>query len=564
MKKLIYNNQKQVIDDLLAKGEVNLDRNVIEILINRGYKTSKEINEFMNLSMDNLHNPLLLPDAEKACLKLIEYRDKQEEVTIFGDYDVDGAMGTSVLFNSLKKLGFKVNAWTNNRFVEGYGINPLGVENMLKKFPNTKLVLTVDNGIVAYDGVEACNKLGIEVIVTDHHDANEELPKAYAVVNPKRKDSKYPFRELCGTGVAFKVMLLLYFMLNEDLDFVYDMLDMVSLATVADIVPLIDENRIIVKEGLSKVRSENRAIFRIFREITKVTNINTYTFGFVYGPMINAIGRLEGGQLETIEAFTSNDELFIEEVINKLFNLNEKRKEMTELQMNICEDELSKNGEIPEVIFVYNKDFHEGVVGLIAGRLKEKYCRPTFVLTEHNGVFKGSARSIDNYHIKEVLDMIKDDLLGYGGHAKAGGVSVSSEKLEVVKEKLINIAKEKLTPDDYIPKLTIDTVLDANNISIHDIEQFDLLEPYGEGFSKPLFGLNNFEGVEYKFIGDKHQHVKIKGKNIDILGFNLGETYEKMGCPLYVKVVGHPSINTFNNIQSTQFIIDHEIIKRYK
>ncbi|MGG7131050.1 hypothetical protein [Clostridium perfringens] len=160
--------------------------------------------------------------------------------------------------------------------------------------------------------------------------------------------------------------------------------------------------------------------------------------------------------------------------------------------------------------------------------------------------------------------MIKDDLLGYGGHAKAGGVSVSSEKLEIVKEKLINIAKEKLTPDDYIPKLTIDTVLDANNISIHDIEQFDLLEPYGEGFSKPLFGLTNFEGVEYKFIGDKHQHVKIKGKNIDILGFNLGETYEKMGCPLYVKVVGHPSINTFNNMQSTQFIIDHEIIKRYK
>lgn len=562
MKKLIYESKKDLVNKILNEGTVNLNENGIEILINRGLNTSEKINKFLSLSLDDIHNPILLPDSEKSCKRIIKSIKNKEEIIIFGDYDVDGTLSTSILTLGLRHLGAKVNFWTNNRFVEGYGINPLGVEHMLEKYPNTKLVITCDNGIVAYDGVNACNERGIDVIVTDHHEANNELPNAYAVVDAKRKDSKYPFKEMCGTGVAFKVMLLLYFMLNEDLDFIYDMLDMVALATVADIVPLVDENRVFVQEGMKKVIAENRYVFESFRKKTGVKKIDSYTFGFVYAPMINALGRLEGSQIESIEAFTSNDKDRVDEIVSKLFDLNEKRKELTITQMEICEKQL-ENKDIPEVIFIYNDDFHEGVVGLIAGRLKEKYCRPTFVLTKHGDIYKGSARSIDGFHIKLELDTITDDLLGYGGHAKAGGLSVAKDKLEIVEQDLINIAKEKLTEDDFINKVYIDTVLNANDITIDDVESFADLEPFGEGFRKPLFGLNNFCGLKVFYMGAEKQHFKITGNNISVIGFNLAEKYRKMHEPLRVKVIGTPSVNVFNNNVSLQFNIDNDCISRY-
>lgn len=562
MKKLIYENKKKLVDKLINEGEVNLNRNVVEILINRGFDTPKKINKFLNLSFDDMHNALLLPDCEKACKRICQALENDEEITVYGDYDVDGCLSTSVLVLALRNLGARVNYWTNNRFDEGYGINPLGVEHMFDMFPNTQLVITCDNGIVAYDGVDACNKRGVNVIVTDHHEANDELPNAYAVVNPKRKDSKYPFRELCGTGVAFKLMYGLYFLENKDLDYIFDMLDMVALATVADIVPLIDENRIIVKEGLRKVIAEDRYIFESLRKKTNVKKIDTYVFGFVYAPMINALGRLKGSQMESIKAFISDDEEEIDSIVTKLFDLNEERKELTITQMEICEKEL-EGKDIPEVIFVYNDNFHEGVVGLIAGRLKEKYCRPTFVFTKHGDIYKGSARSIDGFNIKEVLDVISDDLVGYGGHAKAGGVSVAKDKMEIVKERLINLAKENLTEDDFIQKIHIDTILDANNIQIEDIESFEELAPFGEGFRKPLFGLNNFKGNKVFYMGEKNQHFKVVGNNITVIGFNLGDKYKRMHEPLNIKVIGTPNINIFNSKISLQFNIENECISKY-
>lgn len=562
MPKFLYDNKKDKINNILKNGHLNLDTEIIEILLNRGIDTYEKINDFLNLSLADLHDTRLLIDSEKACYKIIDTIKQGKEITIYGDYDVDGACSTSLLYLSLKNLNANVNFWTNNRFVEGYGLNCLGLEHMLKKYPNTSLIITCDNGIVAYEGIDKANELNVEVIVTDHHEANKILPNAYAIVNPKRKDSEYPFKELCGTGVVFKLMLLLYELLNEDLDYIYDMLDIVSIATVADVVPLLGENRILVKEGIKKVKEESRYVFESLRNITQSKNISSYTFGFIYGPMINALGRLNGSQIDTIEMLISDNKEVIDEKVKELFELNEKRKSLTDIQMELAESILNKKTEIPKVIIISHPDFHEGIVGLIAGRIKEKYYRPTIILSEENGILKGSARSIPNFHIKNVFDELNSYLLKYGGHSMAGGLTLKKENLQEFETNINALAGKMLTDEDFIPKIIIDSVLDANKIDTDLVDKLMLLEPFGEGFQKPIFGLKNFCGISHKYMNDKH--FKIKGSNISVIGWNQADRYKELKEPLRVKAIGYPSLNTFNQVTSIQFIIKDNFIFRCK
>lgn len=555
----IYLNKPiaHLINDAKLTG---LSEIMLKILVNRGINTTDKIISFLYSGLKDLLDTRLMQDANRAIEIIINSLKNKEKIVIYGDYDCDGVIASVVMVKALQNVGGNVEFYTNNRFIDGYGICPNGVDEILNLYPNTKLIITVDNGIMGHEGIKYAKSKGIKVVVTDHHEQGETLPSyADAIVDPKRKDCPYPFKGLCGAGVAFKLMLLLYYELGEKLQLIYDMLDLVTLATVGDVVPIIDENRIIVKEGLKLIREEKRPIFKIFREVTGISDMNAhFTLGFIYCPMINAIGRLDGDPRRAIQMFLNTDEEQIYEDLNYLKELNERRKKLTEEQVELAEETLKVRG-LKEAIIVYNEDFHEGVVGLIAGRLKEKYNRPTIVFTKEKGVLKGSARSIDELHIKEVFDMLSPLLKSYGGHAKAAGLSIEEENLDKFEEELINICKDKLKSEDFIKKYKVDCVLKPGDISYELIDELKQLEPFGEGFLQPVLAIKDFVVDKVYFMGNEKQHLKlVSPNNLSMIVWREASAYKDRGEPQRVMALGYPEINVFNNNVNLQFIVNED------
>lgn len=573
---------KDKINELCNSPEcANLSKVAIEILYNRGFDTVKKIERHLYSNIEDFHDTLLLKDSDKFIEELIDAHRNNYEITIYGDYDVDGAIATGIGCLGLSNIGLKVNYYANNRFDEGYGITPGGVVKMLEKYPNTKMIITVDNGIVAFDGINKANELGLKVLVTDHHEPAKDgsIPNALAVVDAKRLDCNYPFKELCGAGLIFKLMLLLYQVLDLDTSYIYELLDMTALATVADMVPLIDENRIIVKEGLKYHRTDNRKAFKILRESLNKTIVDEDVFGYTYGPIINALGRISGCPSDAVELFITQDEDRMKELVQNMVDLNEERKELTkeqtELAENMVMDYLSKHKKLPYVLVLRDQSFHEGVVGLVAGRLKEKFNRPTIILSPHskegNSIWKGSGRSILGLNLKKTLDDVSDTLLGYGGHEMAGGLSVSDENFDLFVERINEVASKTLTDEMLLKKVNIDTVLNSRRLTFDMIESVELLKPFGMGFVKPQYGfiapncsvyymkkkltdeelLNGYTKEDMPDV-----HIKLKQDNISLLGFNMVDKYRRMGCPTNVKITGTPSLNVFNGNTSIQIIID--------
>jgi len=551
-----------------------VSKQAIDILYNRGFKTVEAIEKHLYDNLDAMHPTYLMKDSDKFAEIVKKAIEDGEEITNYSDYDSDGVTSSALLVRGIRNAGGKINYYTNNRFIEGYGITPKGVDNLLEKFPNTKLIITTDNGIVGYDGVDYANSLGIKVIVTDHHEPGETLPNALAIVNPKRKDCEYPFKGLCGAGVVFKLLLQLYWEMDLDLDYVYDLLDIVAMGTVGDLVPLVDENRILVKEGIRLVRDEKRVVFKKLREALKISKIDEETFGFTYCPILNALGRIDGSPEEAIELLTTDDESKMEEIIESLVSLNNYRKELTKEQELMGIEMVESMKALPNVIVLHHHDFHEGVVGLVAGRLKEKYNRPTIVLASHKkevekedgevevlNIVKGSARSIEGFHIKEVFDSINECLVGYGGHAMAGGGSLLEEKLNEFNEKINQKAKEILNEEDYTKKVLIDTVLNANEVTVDLVEELALLKPFGMEFPKPRFALNGFEVDNQKFktpyVGSDLSTLRLVSKNnLTLIMFKHAEIYKNLREPKKVKAIGTPQLNSYNGVTTAQFMVE--------
>ncbi|PLS19778.1 single-stranded-DNA-specific exonuclease RecJ [Bacillus sp. M6-12] len=531
---------------------------MLQILVNRGYTQADEIESFLFANMDNaLHDTRLMKDAETAVAIIKEAIENGEEIVVYSDYDSDGVNSAVVMTSLLRKAGAKAEFYTNNRFTQGYGMMPSGVDQILEHHPNTKLIVTCDNGIMAFEGVQHALDKGLKVVVTDHHEQGDTLPNAHAVVDPKRHDCEYPFKGLCGAGVAFKLMLLLFWEMELPLEPVYDTLDIVALATVGDIVPLVDENRVMVQEGLKMIRDNKRAVFRIFQEVTEAKEINAHwTLGFIYVPMINAIGRLDGDPRRAIEMFFTEDEDEIRESIIYLKDLNEKRKGMTQEMCERAEEMITEKG-LKKVIVVYSDDFHEGIVGLIAGRLKEKYNRPTFVFTKnHDGLLKGSSRSIDNFHLKDSFKIVKEHMVGGGGHAKAAGLSIRLDQLEGFEKAVNDLADKWLTEDDFVKKYHVDARLDAKTIELDIVDDLKELEPFGESFPKPILVMENFKGDKPFYMGSEKQHVKLGGNKVSLIMWSEAERFKAMGEPSEIKAIGFPQLNVFRGNVSLQFIVD--------
>ena len=555
-----YTYHEALAPEEIKKSLPHISPICLDILYKRGIRTAEEMRCFILGDPSSILTSLDLKDSDKACQRITEALDHGEQIVIYQDYDADGCCAAAVALECLRKLGADAVSYVNRREVDGYGICAAGIDHIKALYPRSSLIITVDNGIVAHEAISYAKGRGFDVVVTDHHEPGETVPEATAVVDPKRKDETYPFHEFCGAGVIFKVMLKLYTQLGKDLAPVLDTLDIVALATVADVVPLLDENRVLVREGISLIDQEKRPFFAEMRRITKVKQINAHhTIGFVYGPMINSLCRMGQNPLLATSAMISEDLDHVVNVIEMMAETNNERKKETDAEVETCEKLVAQN-DLEAAIVVKHHTFEEGIVGIVAGRLKSTYNRPTIVFGKANqGILKGSCRSIPEVNLKKLLDKIQADtklLIGYGGHEMAAGVSIKESDYPAFKEEFIERVNQLLDGFDFTEKVEIDTVISAADLSVQAVQDLRMLEPFGQGFLRPVFGLVA-ECDDIRFMGQEMQHVKyLDSKHgVSIIRWNAGDEVRKHGSKLKNKFIGYPELNYFNNDVTVQFTV---------
>lgn len=520
---------------------LGISKLLCKIMVNRDIKDYKLMDSYIYPSLNKLHDPRLMKDIELGVDIIKESIKAGGRIRIVGDYDQDGNSAILTLYKGMKRCGANVDYVIPHRVKDGYGINKRIVEEA--KNDGIHVIITCDNGISAFEPIKLARDLGLKIIVTDHHDisyiedekGNKEysIPKADAVINPKRLDCNYPFKELCGAGVAFKFIQVLYEEMGVDIEESYELLEFVAMGTVCDVVDLIDENRIIVKEGLERINQTKNLGLQALIKATGLEGkkINTYSLGFVLGPCINASGRLDSADI-AVELFLTDNFEKAEEYANRLHTLNEERKAMTEKGLDIVVEQIELGEFIDEkVLVIYEPSIHESIAGIIAGRIKDRYYRPTIILTKskNEDMVKGSGRSIREYNMFKELSKCKDLLDRFGGHPMAAGLSLDISNIDDFRNRLNRQAE--LTKDDLTPKIYIDIHIPLDYISFSLVEDLQILEPFGKGNSRPLFAEKNLR-IKRGFILGKNQNVlklKLLTKNnklIDGLYFDDIEKFE--------------------------------------
>lgn len=484
----LYNKQKNIKE---ISQKFGLSALASVFLCNREVSTFEEIEKILSSDINDINAASLLPDIDKASKILDESIKANKKIRIVGDYDIDGVCATYILYDSIKRLGADVSYAIPDRILDGYGINISIIDKAIED--KIDLIITCDNGIAAAEQIKYAKEHGIEVIVTDHHDIGEFPSSAEAVVNPKRDDvsTLYPYREICGASVAWKFMMRYYELYKNDKNFIIDnYLEFAMLATIGDIMPLKNENHIIAKVGLKKILNTKNKGLRKLLDISgidfSVKSMTVYHIGFIIGPLINAAGRMEKASL-VLELFNSSDDDKINDIAYRLKELNDERKKITEDGSKIAIEMIEKEFMDDKVLVVYIDDLEEQVAGIVAGRVKEKYNKPTIILTNTSDAseVKASCRSIDSYDIYEALSVHKDLFLKFGGHKLAAGFSMDKKNIDHLREML---NKEcKLADVDFLPKIHIDAEIPFYVVDINIMNEFENLEPYGQGFEKPLF-----------------------------------------------------------------------------
>lgn len=546
----IYQTDENKVKGIQEKYKIN--KLLATILVNREITEKSQIEKFLNPKRNDFYNPYEMPDMEKAIERIIKAIENNEKIIIYGDYDVDGITSVTVLKSFLEERGIHVSEYIPNRLEEGYGLNKKAVEYIAKQ--GNQLMITVDCGISAIEEVEYANKLGIETIVTDHHEPGEELPKAIAVVDTKRKDNKYPFRNLAGVGVVFKLIQAISQRLDLPEKEYLKYLDIVCIGTISDIVPLVDENRVIVKLGLKLVEQTKNLGLKAILEASGYSKIDSNTISFGVAPRINACGRM-GHQEEALKLFLSKDGEEVQELTQKLNEYNRLRQE-TEKQIynesiiQIEEKDLADRN----TIVVMGKGWHHGVIGIVSSRITELYFKPSILLCEEDDYGKGSGRSIPGFDLYEALTQCKDTIDKFGGHSMAVGINVKKEKFEEFKEKLEKIAKEKHT-EEIVPILKIDALVNLDEINKEMVESLKELEPFGEANKMPLFAFKNLKIDSIRALSEgKHLKLTLKDDSniVNAIGFNLGELSTEYKIGDKIDVVGNLEINSFNGVDNIQ------------
>lgn len=510
------------------KKKVHENEILNNILINRGIDEKEKAEKFIKNSYKDLEDPYKLTDMDKAASKIIEAFQENKRILIYGDYDVDGITSTSLLINYFKDNGFSnYNYYIPNRLKEGYGLNIDSLKNIdIKSYD---LLITVDCGITAVKEVKYLKKEGIEVIITDHHKLKDKLPQAFAVVDPQRESFDY-FKVLAGVGVVFKLLQAVDQEIKSDS--LKDHLDLVALGTVADIVKLKNDNRILVKKGLQIIKNSKKIGVRQLISDLKLTDkeITPGQIGYIIAPPINAIGRMQNPE-KGVELLTTESLISAEKISEKLLTINkERQKKEEEIYKQALEMIDPKDIQDQKPIVLFSKDWHRGVIGIVASRLVEKYYLPVILIAiDDQDIGHGSARSIDNFDITEGLNYTKGLLENFGGHTMAAGLSIRKDNIESFKKELDTYLKKRLSPKDFIPGLRIDSVIDIRDIDYSFYKNLELLKPYGVGNPRPKFLLSNIKLHNCYTVGKNNKHLKIKLPNgISGICFNKGEMKNKV------------------------------------
>jgi single-stranded-DNA-specific exonuclease len=507
--------------------ELGLPPVIGKILINRGYSEPEEAKNFLNPSLSDLSDPFMLKDMERGVDRVISALTDKEKIMIFGDYDVDGITSASLMYLVLNKLGAQVSYYLPNRLVEGYGLSEEGILEAERR--GAKLIISVDCGINAVKEIDFAQKKGIDCIITDHHEPAETLPDAWAIINPKQEGETYKGKELSGVGVAFKLAQAIYRKLGQDEKELEDHLDLVALGTAADIVPLLGENRILTRYGLLQVAKTSKPGLKslIFISGLMGREIGTGQVVFILAPRINAVGRL-GDAERAIKLLTTRDEKLASEISRVLDEENRKRKNIDEgtleQALELIQEEVDLEND--KAIILASTGWHQGVIGIVASRVAERFYRPTVMISIDGEEGKGSARSIPGFHLFEALKECEDCLLKYGGHKYAAGLSISSKEIESFKEKFKLVSARIIKDEDLIPRLTVDAELELEEIQDGLISALELFAPFGPGNLKPVFVTRGLELADDAYVvGNNHLRLRVKKNGIimDAIGFNLGD-----------------------------------------
>ena len=562
---MVYNKKA---DFQKIGSEFGIDPVIARLIRNRDIQDMKEIRSYLYGTLAEIPSPWKMKDMERAVQILQKKITQKKKIRIIGDYDIDGVTATCILLKGLKRLNANVDTYIPDRVKDGYGMHEQLIDKALEDGIDT--ILTCDNGIAAAAEIEYAKKEGLTVIVTDHHDIpfrdTEDgriwiIPKADAVVNPKQNDCLYPNKNICGAVVAWKLIWALYERLGIDSDEIWDFLELAAIATVGDVMDLQGENRIIVKEGLKKLSSTS---FEGLKALICVNNlegaeITAYHVGFVIGPCINASGRLDTAarSLELLLADNMEDAM---KLADDLYDLNQSRKAMTEQGkeqaiQSIEENNLGKD----RVLVVYLPDCHESLAGIIAGRIREAYNKPVFVLTKGADGVKGSGRAIEAYSMYEELVKCSDLLTQFGGHPMAAGLSMEEKNVELFRRRLNDNCT--LTEQDLIPKIMIDVPMPISYLSKKLTEQLKVLEPFGKGNSKPLFAQKNLRAVGIRVLGRNRNVAKMllideNGIKMDAVYFGEAQEFvDFVQAHDTISVTYYPEINVFQGRENLQVVI---------
>lgn len=562
---MVYNKKA---DFQKIGSEFGIDPVIARLIRNRDIQDMKEIRSYLYGTLAEIPSPWKMKDMERAVQILQKKITQKKKIRIIGDYDIDGVTATCILLKGLKRLNANVDTYIPDRVKDGYGMHEQLIDKALEDGIDT--ILTCDNGIAAAAEIEYAKKEGLTVIVTDHHDIpfrdTEDgriwiIPKADAVVNPKQNDCLYPNKNICGAVVAWKLIWALYERLGIDSDEIWDFLELAAIATVGDVMDLQGENRIIVKEGLKKLSSTS---FEGLKALICVNNlegaeITAYHVGFVIGPCINASGRLDTAarSLELLLADNMEDAM---KLADDLYDLNQSRKAMTEQGKELAIQSIEENNLGKDrVLVVYLPDCHESLAGIIAGRIREAYNKPVFVLTKGADGVKGSGRSIEAYSMYEELVKCSDLLTQFGGHPMAAGLSMEEKNVELFRRRLNDNCT--LTEQDLIPKIMIDVPMPISYLSKKLTEQLKVLEPFGKGNSKPLFAQKNLRAVGIRVFGRNRNVAKMllideNGIKMDAVYFGEAQEFvDFVQAHDTISVTYYPEINVFQGRENLQVVI---------
>lgn len=556
-KKWTLKHKGKVKETELSK-KINISPEISQILNNRGINDEKDAEIFMNPSLEYLRDPFLMKDMKKATERIKKAIENKERIYIYGDYDVDGVSSTSILYIYFKSIDYPVKYYIPNRLEEGYGIN----EDAIRKINNDgcDLIITVDCGITSVNEVGLANELGIDVIITDHHECQSDIPDAYAIVNPKQEDCNYPFDMLCGCGVAFKMIQAL----TDEEEFktsMFDYLEVVTLATICDIVPLIDENRIIVKNGL-KLMKEGKNLG--LRELIKVCGIETSKIGsshigYSVGPRINASGRL-GHSYLGVQLFTTDLEDEAKEIANILEAKNIERQMIESKMYKEAEDVISssENYKGDKVLVLAKEGWQHGIIGIVASKLTEKYYKPTILLTIEDGEATGSARSIKGFSIFDALVSCKDLMNKFGGHEQAAGLALNAENIEELRKRVNEIADYNLSKDDLIENIKVEYELEEESATLGLVDNLHKLEPFGLSNPSPRFIMRDLLLTNFYKMGKNKQHLKLiceNEKSYECVGFNMAYLSDDFQEGDKIDVLFQVDENNFNNDRKVQLLL---------